>query len=102
MGTLWTIGTGPPASIGSSLLLLELLDSLLESSESLLLDELELELRPECLVAVITDNPLPLGRAAAVITFVGGFGGTGIDASMAAVEDIEVKVLRCRGLVGGA
>ena len=45
MGTLRMMGTGPPVSIGSpSRLLLELLDSLPESSESLLLDELELEL----------------------------------------------------------
>ena len=33
-------------------------------------------------------------------TFEGGFGGTGIDANMAAVEDCEVKMLNCGGLVG--
>lgn len=106
MCTLCTIGTGPPVSIGSSRLLLELLESLPESSESLLLDELELELArlPDCLAASAAVNPLPLGRVDVRddCSFTGGLGGAGMDAKMAAVDDVEVTEAICGSLVGVA
>lgn len=60
------------------------------SSESLLLDELELELgRPPS--PSVAGNPLPVGRVGVTEdNTLGGLGGTGIDANIAAVEDVEV------------
>ena len=109
MGTLCTIGTGPPVSMASSRLLLELLESLTESSESLLLEELELELArwrgpaariPPAASAAV--NPFPVGRGAedtggSVLD--GCLGGTGIEAKIAAV-DVNEPIGGC--LVGGA
>ena len=111
MGTLRTMGTGPPVSIGSpSRLLLELLDSLPESSESLLLDELELELAglPTSLPN-LPPPPPPSATVAALLAvwvdpmanvLAGGFGGTGIEAKIAAVDDVEVTEVISGGLVG--
>lgn len=107
-GTLWTMGTGPPVSIpapsssSSSRLDPEEEESLAESSESLLLDELELELTPPRDPAPLapptdgaTDNPFPpAGRELAEVVMRGfgrgGLAGTGIDARIAAVVDCVV------------
>ena len=106
MGTLWTIGTGPPVSMVSSRLVLELLDSLTESSESLLLEELELELARLCAASAVRPladsavvSPFPVGRGAVVrdggTVFDGnGLGGAGMDARIAAVDIV------CRCFVG--
>lgn len=105
----------------SSLLLLEPLDSLPESSppssESLLLDELELELAAPggirvCLsfppMAIAVDKLFPVGRAVTgrvdVVpsVFAVKRGGTGIEANIAAVEDgcADINGGICGCLVG--
>lgn len=97
------MGTGPPVSIGSSRLLLELLESLPESSESLLLEEVELELGCPSSPSV-AGSPLPVGREGGTedSTLEGGLGGAGMDANIAAVEDVEAIEVICGSLVGVA
>jgi hypothetical protein len=102
-GTLWTMGTGPPVSMAdpsssssSSRLDPEVDDSLAESSESLLLVELELELAPwrwdpAPFTTPTGGVPFPEGRVAVEGTSSGfgrgGLAGAGIEASIAAVVD---------------
>lgn len=102
------MGTGPPVSISSSRLELELLDSLPESSESLEEEEEE-ELAGLPAPPTLPCKPLPGGRAKAELAAGGilttaDFCRGGMEARMAAVEE-EEPVARCTaftGAVGGA